>query len=116
MPLPLLSFESAGLDFSTPNIITITEEGTYRVNVTVLGSYRENASVTVAFVVDGTPEPNMQLVYSLLADELANFSMTNYHALTIGNQLSIQMSAAVDGTFDFPAAGPGATLSVERVS
>ncbi|WP_230399614.1 BclA C-terminal domain-containing protein [Novisyntrophococcus fermenticellae] len=116
VPLPEQSSASAGLDFATADNITIVEDGVYRVDFHVLGSYGEIGNVNVSLAIDGTPQPGGMLAYELLASELITFTLTNYYTLTAGAQLSLQMFASVPGNFFFAATGPSATLSVERVA
>ncbi|MEA4992469.1 hypothetical protein SDC9_178527 [bioreactor metagenome] len=116
VPLPAQSSASTGLDFTTADNITIVEDGVYRIDFHVLGSFSEIGNVGVSLAIDGTPQPDGILAYELLASEIITFTLTNYYAFTAGAQLSLQMSASVSGNFIFAVTGSSAILSVERVA
>ncbi|PWJ50857.1 hypothetical protein SAMN05216529_103153, partial [Faecalicatena contorta] len=116
VPMPNQSTASAGLDFTTANNITITEDGTYRIDITALGSFSENATVIFSLGLNSIPQGVMRQAMEVLAGEPITFSLIDYYDLTAGEQLTIQMSSSVAGDFTFPIAGRGATLSVERVA
>ncbi|WP_075758252.1 hypothetical protein [Sporomusa sphaeroides] len=116
VPMPNQSTASDGLDFTTANNITITEDGTYRIDISALGAFSDAGTVTISFGIDGVPQTVTSQSMEVLGGEPITFSLIDYYVLTAGNQLSVQMSSSVAGDFTFPAAGSGAVLSVERVA
>ncbi|SHK41578.1 hypothetical protein, partial [Desulforamulus aeronauticus] len=116
VPMPNQSTASAGLDFTTANNITITEDGTYRIDISALGAFSVDGTVTISFSVDGVPQAATSQGMEVLAGEPITFNLINYYDLTAGEQLSVQMSSSVAGDFTFPVAGSGAVLSVERIA
>jgi hypothetical protein len=114
--MPNQSTASAGLDFTTADNITITEAGTYRIDITALGAFGETGTVTLSLGLNTVPQGVMTQSMDVLAGEPITFGLIDYYDLTPGEQLTVQMSASVAGDFTFPVAGRGVTLSVERVA
>lgn len=116
LPLVNQSPSSAGLDYTTPDTITITEDGVYRINVDVTGSFSTDGTVSVILAVNGIAQGDMNLALEMVSGIVSTFSLTNYYALSAGDQLTIQMNATVDGLFAFGLISQAGVLAVERVA
>lgn len=116
VPLDLPSNTSLNISYATPEVITISEAGTYRVDIFLAGTIViANAQVGVGLGINNTPQADMTQELIMRAVDFSTFALSNYYVLSAGDQLSILMYAIPDLQFQFSATGITAVLSVQRV-
>lgn len=115
VPMDVQSGIFEGIDYSTPNAITITEPGAYRIDILASGTTVAPAGISLALAINGSMITEMTQRLEFTAVNTTTFSMTNYRSLNAGDVLTLQISSDPDTTFFLPPLGPGVTLSVQRM-
>ncbi|MCG7409475.1 hypothetical protein MH117_18870 [Paenibacillus sp. ACRRX] len=116
VPLDLPSNTSLNISYATPEVITITEAGTYRVDINLVGTIAIAPSqVGVGLGINNTLQADMFQELIVNAVDFSTFTLSNYYVLGIGNQLSILMYSIPNLQFFFAGTGISAVLSVQRV-
>lgn len=115
VPMDVQSNIFEGIDYSTPNAITITEPGAYRIDILASGIAVVEAGISLALAINGSAIAEMTQGLDFISVNATTFSMTNYLSLNAGDVLTLQMSSTPDITFYLPPVGPGITLSVQRM-
>lgn len=116
IPLSVQSASYSNIDYSTANSIQIIEPGIYRVDIIVAGAVIPGQVITTSLTINGVTqdEATQALIFG---DYTGTFSIINYYTLVAGDVLAIEISSvSPDSSFLFSVLGPGAILSVMRIS
>ncbi len=116
IPLSVQSASYSNIDYSTANSIQIIEPGIYRVDIIVAGAAIPGQVIKTSLTINGVTqdEATQALIFG---DYTGTFSIINYYTLAAGDVLAIEISSvSPDSSFLFSVLGPGAILSVMRIS
>lgn len=116
IPMTLQSGASMNVDYSVPNALTISEAGVYRVEILLPGVTLATANVELALGINGTESGDMAQTLEFTSVNTTTFALTNFLTLAAGTILTLLLSSTPGTTFFFPPFGPGATLSIEKLS
>lgn len=114
VPLPL-TMPAKGVEYTTPNTVTITEAGDYEINYLINVFSSAGADITVAVRQDGVNVPATVTGRTMAAGAVTPINGSAFVTVPDGAELTLVVAAqnAVDLTF---ISGVNASLSVKKIN
>lgn len=105
---------SSGITTDTQNALTITENGTYKVDYYFSGSTNTNANVTVEIKQNTTPIDSSNIIKDTTANEEGDFIGSSINSFAIGDKIGLSIESTSQITVS-PSSGTSAYLNIYKL-
>lgn len=105
---------SSGITTGTQNALTITENGTYKVDYYFSGSTNTNANVTVEIKQNTTPIGSSTIIKDTTANEEVDFIGSSINSFAIGDKIGLSIESTSQITVS-PSSGTSAYLNIYKL-
>lgn len=105
---------SSGITTDTQNALTITENGTYKVDYYFSGSTNTNDNVTVEIKQNTTPIDNSTIIKDTTANEEVDFIGSSINSFAIGDKIGLSIESTSQITVS-PSSGTSAYLNIYKL-
>ena len=105
---------SSGITTGTQNALTITENGTYKVDYYFSGSTNTNANVTVEINQNTTPIGSSTIIKDTTANEEVDFIGSSINSFAIGDKIGLSIESTSQITVS-PSSGTSAYLNIYKL-
>lgn len=105
---------SSGITTDTQNALTITENGTYKVDYYFSGSTNTNANVTVEIKQNTTPIDSSTIIKNTTANEEGDFIGSSINSFAIGDKIGLSIESTSQITVS-PSSGTNAYLNIYKL-
>lgn len=105
---------NSGITTGTQNALTITEEGTYKIDYFFSGSPSANANITVEISQNTTPIGSTTIVKDTTANVDSDFIGSSINSFAVGDNISLSIESTSTVTVS-PATGTNAYLNIYKL-
>ena len=105
---------SSGITTGTQNALTITENGTYKVDYYFSGSTNTNANVTVEIKQNTTPIGSSTIIKDTTANEEVDFIGSSINSFAVGDKIGLSIESTSQITVS-PSSGTSAYLNIYKL-
>lgn len=106
---------SSGITTATQNALTITEDGTYKVDYYFSGSSSVNSNLTVEVKQGAVPIGSSSIVKSVTANQINDFVGSTINSFNAGDKISLIITSSAAATIS-PGSGTNTYLNIVKLS